>query len=79
MWHLLAANFFFLDLEDFACLLLMSVVANIDNVWPLGPLYLVSHVNLKNLRQFLMGALSVWKGYLGMGAADGRRGGGQSS
>ncbi len=50
MWHLLAANFFFLDLEDFACLLLMSVVANIENVWPLWPLYLVSHVNLKNLR-----------------------------
>lgn len=50
MWHLLAANFLFLDLEDFACLLLMSVVANIENVWPLWPLYLVSHVNLKNLR-----------------------------
>jgi hypothetical protein len=50
MWHLLAANFFLLDLEDFARLLLMSVVANIDNVWPLWPLYLVSHVNSKNLR-----------------------------
>ncbi len=44
------SKFLLFRFGGFACLLLMSVVANIDNVWPLWPLYLVSHVNLKNLR-----------------------------